>query len=196
MSLLASLRPHIHRFCVLACIFASSHPHILRFISVSLYPRILAFSCPQAYECLLLSLHFTSSYHQVHVSLLVSSQAFVLDFYHTSKKIYRKQPLRADLNKVVAKISTESLKNTCKRNIFFRKVTSQKSASLLGINSFTEIFQRPCSDLTNLLLFLKIPRLPIFQNNILLLQIYIWLSTEYLRDYIYTRTYYNPGHNL
>ena len=124
MSLLASLRPHIHRFCVLACIFASSHPHILRFISVSLYPRILAFSCPQAYECLLLSLHFTSSYHQVHVSLLVSSQAFVLDFYHTSKKIYRKQPLRADLNKVVAKISTESLKNTCKRNIFFRKVTS------------------------------------------------------------------------
>ena len=47
-----------------------------------------------------------------------------------------------------------------------------RSLGLLRINSFTDIFQRLCVDLTNLLLFLKIPRLPIFQNNFWLLQIY------------------------
>ena len=77
----------------LACIPASSYPHILRFICVSVYPRILASSYPQVRVCLLVSLHphilrfmcaclypciLTSSYSQVHVCLLVSLHPHIL----------------------------------------------------------------------------------------------------------------------
>ena len=55
--------------CALACILASSHPHILKFISGSFYTHILATSYPQIHGCLFVSLH-----HHI----LISSGSFVL----------------------------------------------------------------------------------------------------------------------
>ena len=109
--------------CVLICILASSHPHILRFMCACWYPRIFTSSYPQVYVCLLVCSHPQVSVFLIKMNncILASSsslvlcncvrqfvnnlqmvwtgQAFVLDFYRMSRKIYRKQPLRADLEK-------------------------------------------------------------------------------------------------
>ena len=42
---------------VFARILASSHSYILRFIRVSLYPRVLAYSYPHVHVCFLVYLH-------------------------------------------------------------------------------------------------------------------------------------------
>ena len=134
----ASLHPHVFMFicpclhpciliysgsCVLACILASSHPHILRFMCACLCPCIFTSSYPQVYVCLLVCSHpqvnvfsirmnnciLASSSSLVlgncpsqfanNLQILQTGQAFVFNFYHTSRKIYWKQPLRADLKK-------------------------------------------------------------------------------------------------
>ena len=79
--------------CALACIPASSHPHILMFVCTWLYLRILKssylqvrmplltsphphihrFVCACLYSCIL-----TSLYPHVHVCLLVSSHLYIL----------------------------------------------------------------------------------------------------------------------
>ena len=112
---------------VLACILASSHPHILRFILISsgscVLVGILTSSYPRVYVWLLVCSHLQVNVFLIWINIcvIVSSsslvlgncasqsvnnlqilwtvQAFVLDFYHTSRKIYQKQPLRADLKK-------------------------------------------------------------------------------------------------
>ena len=97
--------------CMLACILTSSHPHILRFMCTCWYPRILTSSYLQAYMCLLVCSHpqvnvflirmnncilvssnslvltnFTSQFVK-NLQILWTGQAFVLDFYCTSRKI-------------------------------------------------------------------------------------------------------------
>ena len=60
---------------VLACILASWHPHILRFMCACLCPGIFGSSYPQVYVCLLVSLHpdnLISSGSYVLASLLAS----------------------------------------------------------------------------------------------------------------------------
>ena len=67
--------------CALACILASSHPHILKFISVSFYTHILASSYPQIRGCLLVSLHhhiLISSGSCVLAGILPSSHSHIL----------------------------------------------------------------------------------------------------------------------
>ena len=109
-------------------LLTSLHPHVLRFLCACLY--ILASSYPQVYECLLVCSHLQvnvfsmrmnncilasssslvlgncASHFVNNLQILRTGQAFfVLDFYCTRRKIYRKQPLRADLKKkVVVKI--------------------------------------------------------------------------------------------
>ena len=139
--ILASLYPYIFRFicpclhpcilissgsCVLACIFASSHPqvnyvlacilassytHILRIMCACWCPRILTSSYPQVNvfsirmnnrilaSSILLVLSTWASQFVNNLQILRTGQAFVLDFYRTSRKIYHKQLLRADLKK-------------------------------------------------------------------------------------------------
>ena len=123
VGILTSFLPHIFRF-----IYSCLHPYILRFLCACLY--ILASSYPQVYECLLVCSHLQvnvfsmrmnncilasssslvlgncASHFVNNLQILRTGQAFfVLDFYCTRRKIYRKQPLRADLKKkVVVKI--------------------------------------------------------------------------------------------
>ena len=183
--------------CVLVCILESLHLYIFRFVCPCLHPCILASSYPQVYVCLLVFSHrqvnvFSiqmnncilasssslvlgncASQFENNLQILRTRQAFVLDFYRTSKKIYWKQPLRVDLKKKLLLIYAKSLKNAGEGINFLEMLhPRKKSTSLLRTNSFTEIFQRLCVNLTNLLSFLKIPRLTIFQKNFWLLQIY------------------------
>ena len=108
---------------VLASILASLHPHILRLMCACLYSCILTSSYPQVYVCLLVCSHPQVNLFSIRINkyilessnslvlgnraselvnnlqILRTIQAFVLDFYGTSRKIYRKQPLRAELRK-------------------------------------------------------------------------------------------------
>ena len=130
---------------MLACIFTSSYSHILRFMCACWYYRILIYSYPQVYVCLLVCSHphanvfsirmnnciLTSSGSLVlgncasqilnNLQILSTGQAFVLDFYRTSRKICQKQPVRADRKKKLLLKSRQNIfKNTLRRfNIFF-----------------------------------------------------------------------------
>ena len=140
-------------YYILAYIPASLYPHVRLCLLISLDPHIFisSGSCACFYTCILTSSDLcalvgilTSSYPHVYVCLLVCShlqanvfsirmnncilalssslvlgncasqfvnnlqilrtgQACVLDFYRTRRKIYRKQPLRADLKKKLLK---------------------------------------------------------------------------------------------
>ena len=122
-SILASLHPHILRLmcaCLYSCIFRSSYPQAHVWLLVSLH---LTSSYPQVYVCLLVCSHPQVNVFSIRINkfilessnsvvlgncasefvnnlqILRTIQAFVLDFYGTSRNIYRKQPLRADLRK-------------------------------------------------------------------------------------------------
>ena len=112
----APLHPHTFRFtsvslsshpcilissclCVVACILASSHPHILQFMC-AWYPRILASFYSQVFVRLLVCSHPQVFSTRVNVCIFASSfvsnlqvlrteQAFLLNFYRASRKIYR-----------------------------------------------------------------------------------------------------------
>ena len=161
----------------LACILASSYPQVYVCLLVSSHPQVNVFSI-QMNNCILASssslvLGNCASQFENNLQILRTRQAFVLDFYRTSKKIYWKQPLRVDLKKKLLLIYAKSLKNAGEGINFLEMLhPRKKSTSLLRTNSFTEIFQRLFVNLTNLLSFLKIPRLTIFQKNFWLLQIY------------------------
>ena len=132
-ALLASLHPHVLRFMCTACILASSHPHILRFMCACWYPRILTSLYPQVYACLLVCSHLQVNVFSIRMNICIlaslsslvlgncasqfinnlqilrTGQAFVLDFYRTSRKIYRKQSLSADMKKKLLLKSRQNL---------------------------------------------------------------------------------------
>ena len=94
MCLLVYLHPHIlisSGSCALVGILASSYPQVNVF-SIRMNNRILASS-------ILLVLSTWASQFVNNLQILRTGQAFVLDFYRTSRKIYHKQLLRADLKK-------------------------------------------------------------------------------------------------
>ena len=121
--ILRSSHPHILRFMCGCLILASSHPHILRFMRACWYPHILISSYPQVFVCQLVCSHLQVNLFSIRMNncilasssslvlrncasqfvknlqILRTGQAFVLDFYHTRRKIYRKQSVRADLKK-------------------------------------------------------------------------------------------------
>ena len=112
---------------------ASLHPHILTFVCACLYPCILTSSYPQVYVCLLVCSHpqinvlsiqmnncilaspsslvlgNCASQFANNLQTLRTGQAFVLDFYRPSRKIYWQQPLRADLKKKLLLKSRQNL---------------------------------------------------------------------------------------
>ena len=96
MNMLVSSPPRLlisSCLCVLACILASLHPHIFKFICRCLHPCILISSGLCVLVCILASSHLhilrficvslhphilTSSYPQVYARLLVSSHPHIL----------------------------------------------------------------------------------------------------------------------
>ena len=112
-------------------LLTSLHPHVLRFLCACLY--ILASSYPQVYVCLLVCSHLQVNMFSIRMNncilasssslvlgncvsqfvnnlqILRTGQAFVLDFYCRRRKIYRKQPLRADLKKELLLKSRQNL---------------------------------------------------------------------------------------
>ena len=106
MFVFASSHPHIFSFeytcwypwiltsslislgsCVLAHNLALSHPHTLRFINVSLNPRMLALPYPHVHVCLLVSLHpriLISLGSCVLACILASSHPHTLSFISVS----------------------------------------------------------------------------------------------------------------
>ena len=129
--------------CVLACILTSLHPHAHVWLLVSLHPHILISSgffvlavCSHPRvnvfsiwinNCIVASLsslvvilhldHFVDN-----LQILQTGQAFVFVFYRTGRKIYRKQPLIADLKKGFVNIWRNFLKNTCEGINFLEKL--------------------------------------------------------------------------
>ena len=114
--ILASSHPHILRFmCAFfyTCILTSSYPQVHVRLLVSSHPHILVSTvlCVNMFSirmnnCILASLSSLvlgncASQFVNNLQILRTGQAFVLDFYHMSRKIYWKQPLRADLKKKV-----------------------------------------------------------------------------------------------
>ena len=116
--------------CLYTCILTSSYP---QFRQPCWYPRILTSSYPQVYlyllvcshpqvnvflirmnNCILASLSSLVASNRAsefvnNLQILGKGQAFVLDFYGTSRKIYWKQPLRADLEKKLLLKSRQNL---------------------------------------------------------------------------------------
>ena len=111
---LACILESSHNHILSNVILTSSHRHTLRFMCACWYYGILTSSYPQVYVCLLVCLHphvivflirmnnciLTYSGSLVlgncasqilnNLQILWTGQAFVLDFYRTSRKIYRK----------------------------------------------------------------------------------------------------------
>ena len=104
--LLVYLRPSIlmsYGSCALVGILASSYPQVYVCLLVRSHPQVNVFSV-RMNNCILASsssliLDNCGSQFVNNLQILGTRQAFVLDFYRTSRKIYRKQPLRADLKK-------------------------------------------------------------------------------------------------
>ena len=116
--ILTSLYPQVH-----GCLLVYLHPLILISSGSCVLVGILTSSYPRVYVWLLVCSHLQVNVFLIWINIcvIVSSsslvlgncasqsvnnlqilwtvQAFVLDFYHTSRKIYQKQPLRADLKK-------------------------------------------------------------------------------------------------
>ena len=71
---------------MLVCILAFSHPHILRFLCIWLYPHVLTSLChiPRFVCICLYPRILTSSYPQVHIYLLVSLHLHIVRFMCTS----------------------------------------------------------------------------------------------------------------
>ena len=108
---------------VYVCLLVYLYPHILISIGLCALVGILTSSYPQVYVCSLVCSHLQVNVFSIRMNncilasssssvlgncasqfvndlkILRTGQAFVLDFYRTRKKIYRKQPLRADLKK-------------------------------------------------------------------------------------------------
>ena len=126
--ILTSSYPQVHVFLLVYL-----HPHILRFMCTCSCPHILASLYHQVYVCLLVCSHLQVNVFSIRMNncilasssslvlgncasqfvnnlqILWTGQAFVLDFYCMSRKIYQNQPLRADLKKKLFLKSRQNL---------------------------------------------------------------------------------------